>query len=164
MKARSSVTEVMALLGWWGIMATVAFVGGYFGWIASDREVPVAVISMSAATEQVQPGGVFRAHYRFIRTRSCGTHVERLLFDGGGQRFVLPDLDFAPGTLPIGEDIVFVPAAVPPGALPGTATYRTVNCYVCNPSHLMWPICDAPRDIKFQIVPRGASQPPPALQ
>jgi hypothetical protein len=133
----------------------IGLLGGLLGYWASDRDMPVTVAGMEAATPEVAPGNIFRARYQFIRHRSCDTHVERLLFDGHGQRFVLSDLDFAAGTLPLGKDSVFVPAMVPPQALPSAeaATYRTLNCYACNPVHLVWPVCDFPRDIRFRIIP-----------
>ena len=140
------ITKIVAL-------AVAGFVGGWLGFSVSDRDVPVLIHSMSAAPAAASPGETVRMQYEATRVRSCATHVERLLFAADGQRFVLPDLEFASGTLPIGLDRFAVPTAVPLGTPFGRATYRTINCYACNPSHRIWPICDNPRDIPFTVKP-----------
>lgn len=132
-------------------LASIALAFGTLGFLVNDREMPVTVYEMGMLNDVVPAGEVGRARYRFRRSRSCETHVYRSLYDSAAQRFIISDLHFPAGILPIGEDKATVPFQVSPAATKGPATYRTLNCYVCNFTQILWPICDNPRDIRLTI-------------
>jgi hypothetical protein len=132
-------------------IGAAAAVGAYLAVSISDRDIPVSVTDMRPEKPLVKAGEVFRAQYKFIRHRQCHTHVDRFFFTRDDVRFVVQSLDFPPGSLPLGRDMARVPATVPATAKPGPAVYRTVNCYRCNWSHRLWPVCAPPRDIHFTI-------------
>lgn len=120
-------------------------------WV-SDRDPPVIMTKQpTTETPRVHVGGTFVASYEFFRHKSCYTSVSRFITDAANTRFVVPSLDFVQGALPVGHDKARVPVVIPQTATPGPATYRTVNCYYCNPFHNIMPVCAPPRDIQFEI-------------
>jgi hypothetical protein len=135
------------------ILATffVALSGGALGYSVIDRELPVIVLEKGAVSEIAPRGTIWRAKYRFFRKRECYTHIDRFIFDADGVRHVLSDLEFVAGALPLGEDKATVSALIPATAAIGPATYVTINCYECNFTHRIWPLCAPARDIKFNI-------------
>jgi hypothetical protein len=135
--------------------AAIALLGGHIGFNMADRDIPVNVADMQIEPVDPKAGDVAYRRLAFDRKRNCTTHVDQMIYAGHGgiQRFVLPPLEFAKGILPLGTDIAMVPFTVPRNAPPGPAMHRSVNCYACNWTHRVVPLCAAPRDIKFTIQP-----------
>lgn len=140
-----------------GTLILSASISGWLAYKVVDREIPVIVLEKSSEKQEYLKGEVFRAEYRFFRHRSCFLRVYRLLWDASGERFVVPDLTFEADILPLGNDEARVPTMLPRTMAAGKATYRTVNCYRCNFTHYLWPVCDAPRDIEFEVLNKEAS-------
>jgi hypothetical protein len=132
-------------------IGSAAAIGAYIALTIADREPPVIATEMSAEMPMVKRGETLYVRYKFFRTRSCHTSVARFIFTGDNVRFVVSPLEFPPGVLPLGHDSARVPAPVPETAKPGPATHRALNCYRCNWSHRIWPICAPPRDVHFRI-------------
>jgi hypothetical protein len=125
-------------------------VGGWLGYMASERDVPVKYYSTEIVNTPA-PGSVLRAKSVVWRDKSCDTTIYRLVFDKDGRRHIVPDLQFAPGVLPVGNDTFVAPVPISPEASPGEATYRAVRRYRCNWLHWIWPVVDGPFDYPFTI-------------
>lgn len=138
----------------WRITTLVAagMLGGYIGFMASDRDVPIQYKSMAPTKEFVFKGTDLVIKHEALRRRSCATVVNRLIFDNHQERHVIPDLIFPEGLLPVGQDTFTVSITIPEKAAPGEATYRVVRHYKCNLLHNFWPITDGPYEFKFIIV------------
>jgi hypothetical protein len=106
---------------------------GAMGYWSADREDPVTIESIRALTSSVAAGGKVEIQMRVDRHRSCHLHVEHLLVDARGQRQILPDLDFDALPGPLGADTFSDLYEVPATFAPGTACYRRISSYVCNP-------------------------------
>lgn len=135
-------------------LVSCGIVGGWLGWMASERAVPVKY----QATEIInspKPGEPLRVKHVVWRDKSCETTVYRLIFDKDNDRFIVPDLEFAAGVLPLGPDTFVAPVPISPEADSGPATYRVLRKYRCNLLHLVWPITDGPFDHPFTIAPRS---------
>ena len=131
-------------------LISCGIVGGWLGWLASDRDVPVKYQSSEAITVP-RPGEVLRMKHVVWRDKSCQTTVYRLVFDKDGNRFIVPDLEFPAGVLPLGPDSFVAPVPISPEADSGPAVYRAVRKYRCNLLHWIWPITEGPFDYKFTI-------------
>lgn len=128
-------------------------IGGLLGMAAADRRVPTKIFSVTALNEP-SPGGVLRVENIAWRDKSCLTIIKRLIFDKD-HRFVVSDLIFQDGQLPLGQDDFIAPVPISPEAEPGDATYRVYREYYCNLLHYFrWPITDGPHDLNFKIGPR----------
>jgi hypothetical protein len=134
-------------------LISCGIVGGWVGWMASERDVPVKYQS-TATINSPKPGELLRIRHVVSRDKSCQTTVYRLIFDRDGDRFIVPDLEFAGGVLPLGADTFTVPVPISPEADPGPATYRVLRKYRCNWLHWIWPIMDGPYDYGFTVSPR----------
>jgi hypothetical protein len=130
-------------------LISCGIVGGWLGSMASDRHPPVKFYS-NEIVNSPHPGEPLRVRSVVWRDRACHTTVHRLIFDKD-DRFVIPDVVFAAGTLPLGDDSFIVPIPISPVADPGPAIYRTVHAYRCNPLHWIWPITVGPIDHQFTI-------------
>lgn len=131
---------------------SVAAIGGYLGFLVTDREPPTEIFQARAVPDVVHPGSRVEIEFHARRHRSCKLHVVRYVYDARGIRHVLSDLDFPAGSLPVGEETYRVLIDVPKDAALGPAKYQSVNTYACNWLQLMWPISD-PREAKFTIEP-----------
>jgi hypothetical protein len=134
-------------------MATLAccgVVGGWLGWMASDRAVPVKYYSTEVVNSPT-PGETLRVKHVIWRDRSCDTVIYRLIFDKNHRRYIVSDLEFATGILPLGNDTFVAPIPVSQEAAPGAAIYRAVRRYRCNWVHWIFPIVDGPFDYSFTI-------------
>jgi hypothetical protein len=139
---------------WRGItLLSCGFVGGWLGWMASERHPPVKFQTSEILTKP-KPGEFLRIKSTVWRDKSCDTTVHRIIFDRDGDRFIIPDLNFAEGVLPLGSDTFVVPIPVSSEADPGPAIYRAVHIYRCNLLHWVWPITVGPTDMQFTISPR----------
>jgi hypothetical protein len=139
---------------WRGItLISCGIVGGWLGFMASDREPPVKHRA-NEIINSPKPGEVLRIRHLVWRDRSCKTTVNRLVFDKDNDRFIVPDLEFSEGVLPLGADTFVAPIPISSEADPGPATYRVVRWYRCNLTHWIWPIKDGPYDHPFTIAPR----------
>lgn len=134
-------------------LVSCGIVGGWLGWLASERDVPVKY-EATEMTNSPKPGETLRARHVVWRDKSCKTTVYRLVFDKDGDRFIVPDLEFPAGVLPLGRDTFVAPVPISPQADPGPATYRAVREYRCNILHYIWPIKDGPFDYGFRISER----------
>ena len=131
-------------------LISCGIVGGWLGWMASDREVPVKYRSNEIVTTP-KPGDTLRIKHEVWRDKLCRTTVNRLVFDTDGNRYIVADLEFPEGVLPYGPDTFVAPVPISPEAKPGPAVYRAVRWYRCNITHWIWPIRDGPFDYKFTI-------------
>ena len=131
-------------------ITSMAFLGGWLGFLAGDRDLPTVTYVAMALTPEVAPGADFRVKYVMRRIRSCEVHVDRFIFDGENIRHVLPSLELNAG-LRLGEDQYTVPVRVPESAKPGRARYSVTSSYICNPLQRLWPIVGQQRDIWFDI-------------
>lgn len=135
-------------------LISCGIVGGWLGWMASERHPPVKWQGTEVLNSP-KPGELLRVKHTIWRDKNCRTTVHRLVFDKDGDRFIIPDLDFASGVLPLGADTFVVPISVSPEADPGPAIYRAVHVYRCNLTHWIWPIEPPPTDIQFTIAPKA---------
>lgn len=131
-------------------LISCGIVGGWLGFMASERHVPVKYQSTEIVNSP-NPGEVLRVKHVVWRDKSCATTIYRLVFDKGGHRFIVPDLEFPAGVLPLGPDTFVAPIPVSLEAEPGPAVYRAVRAYRCNLLHWIWPITDGPFDYQFVI-------------
>lgn len=134
----------------------VIFLAGWLGAEVGNRDVPVRLISSEVMTSLVAPGEQARVRFKIYRSRACGVHMERMLFDAAGNSFVLPDIDFPPGLLPLGEDVFTVFFNVPSRDMDGTpvkgkALYRHVNFYTCTFMQKFFPLETEARDVNIEI-------------
>lgn len=134
-------------------LISCGIVGGWLGYLASERDVPVKYQGTEILNSP-QPGEVLRIRHAVWRDKSCATAVYRLIFDKDQHRFIVPDLDFPVGVLPLGADTFVVPVPVSSQAEPGPATYRAVRYYRCNWVHWVFPIREGPIDYAFTIAQR----------
>lgn len=137
-------------------LISCGIVGGWLGWMASERQVPVKY-QETEMTNSPRPGEVLRVRNVVWRDKACQTTIYRLVFDKDNDRFIVPDLEFAGGVLPLGPDTFVAPVPISLEADPGPATYRVLRIYRCNLLHWVWPIVDGPFDHKFTIAPRPGS-------
>lgn len=129
-------------------------VGGWLGWMANDRQIPVRYYSTEVMNAP-KAGLALRVKHTVWRDRSCYTSVYRLIFDDEGHRYVVSDLDFPAGILPLGNDTFVAPIPISPEASDGPGVYRVMRKYRCNWLHWIWPIEDGPHDIQFTIAPKS---------
>lgn len=131
-------------------LVLLGIIGGYLGYMAADREPPLQLDSMHAIMP-TEPSKIVRFSYTGYRKRLCDVYVARFLLDPAGVRFTLPSFSYPAYTNTTGPETYTTQLSLPSGVTEGRATYRTVNCYVCNPLHHVIPICTGPRDIAFTI-------------
>lgn len=134
-------------------LISCGIVGGWLGWMASQRDLPVRFLSSEVLNSPV-PGETMRIKHVVWRDKSCRTTVNRIVFDKDGDRFIVPDLEFPAGILPLGSDTFVVPIPTSPAADPGPAIYRTVHTYRCNLLHWIWPIVTGAVEHQFTIAPK----------
>lgn len=144
----------------WNIVAPITLISlglgsGYAGFLLSDREAPVVVLS--ATPQAVAPaGGQLRIAYVLNRSRQCDTLVDRSIIDSRETRFVLPPFNFATGAGPIGQERYVSIVDIPDEATPGQAIYRTTTRYRCNALNAIWPIYSPTREVRFTVgLPRS---------
>lgn len=125
-------------------------IGGWLGYMASDRNIPVRYYTNEVLNDP-KPGGVLRVKSSVWRDKSCQTTVFRLIFDDDGHRYVVPDLNFPSGILPLGSDTFVVPIQISQEASDGPGIYRVVRRYRCNLLHWLFPIEDGPHDLNFTV-------------
>ncbi len=125
-------------------------IGGWLGYMASERQSPVRYYS-NEVTNSPKRSENLRVRHHVWRAQSCHTTVYRLIFDKDGHRFVVPDLVFPAGVLPLGDDTFVASVPISPEAEEGIAVYRVVRKYRCNLLHWIWPIEDGPHDLAFKI-------------
>lgn len=125
--------QAAMLLAAGGIAATLGL------WV-SDKSPPVTTLGVTPLNPVVAPGEALKVRYELERTRSCASRVDRVLFDGMGQRFDLADTEYAAAPGPIGRDGYTVRVDIPRSFADGSSVYRTVITYRCNLLHELWPI------------------------
>lgn len=136
-----------------GVSVSLFFWATVAGVMVADRAVPTTVLSSTVLTPEVAQGGLLRIDYQVYRLRTCRVLIERVIFDGEGNRVILPDVDFESAG-PVGVDHYVSPTVVPLAAAVGKAKYRVTLSYYCNVIHrLFWPIVDVRPDLEFYITP-----------
>lgn len=132
-------------------IAAVTFVGTAAVW-ATDRDPPVTINEVKVLTPIVQQDGDFIISYDLERQQVCQTEAQRTIFDGANVEIdYLPDRREAFGPV-TKHDVKSVKVHVPLSATPGTARYRVVAVYRCNPLHQIWPIVRVLVDQYFTII------------
>lgn len=132
-------------------------------WVA-DRDPPTAVISVTPLSDTVQPGGQLRILYNVRRFRSCAVHIDRLLFDAGGERYVLEDEEFAGAPGPLGDATYTVGVNIPRRFAEGPGRYQAITEYVCNPLHHISPIVATGAPTTFTVKGPAVSSDVPPLE
>jgi hypothetical protein len=145
MMIQRSVTFITCIVG--------GMIGGWLGWMASERTSPVRYYS-TEVLNRPKPTTALRVKHNVWRDKACRTTVYRLIFDKEKHRFVVPDIEFPAGVLPVGDDTFVTMVPISQEAEAGPAVYRVVRLYRCNILHWIWPIEDGPHDIAFTIEPR----------
>lgn len=130
---------------------TAALVGATLGLWTIEREPPVVTLRTELSTPTVAPGGDLKIKLTVRRTKSCVTHVDRMLFDAEKARFPLPDLDYKKAPGPLGDDTYMTVIPVPEQMGEGPALYRSISSYQCNLVHLLWPVSLEPIDVPFVV-------------
>lgn len=119
-------------------LVAVTFVGTPVYWL-TDREVPVEIIEARVLNPNVAIDQDLLVYYEVDRHRVCPTIAQRTVYDGAGVEIkYMPDIRAAFG--PEGRDKSTFRLHIPPGASPGTARYRVVVSYFCNPMHRLFPL------------------------
>lgn len=131
-------------------VVSLSLLGGWVGTLAADREMPTIVYSAEPSKSIVPAGGELRIEYVVRRTRMCAVDVDRFIIDSDKVRFPLDDLQVRAG-LALGEDRFIQPVKIPPEAVNGPATYKTISTYYCNPLQKLFPIQGGERSIHFVI-------------
>ncbi len=131
-------------------LAAVGVLSGYFGYLASDRESPLTLYKMEMVPQE-KPSPIIQFRYEGVRHRLCDVSVARFLFGSNGIRYTLPNFSYPANANNLGGERYTTQITLPPDVPIGATTYRTVNCYVCNPLHKLNPICTPPRDIHFEV-------------
>lgn len=131
-----------------GLGLTAGMLGVWLG----DREPPTVSAKLEPVVLRVPPGGNLNVRYSVYRTRSCPLRVERLLIDSQNVRYVLPATEFSAAPGPLGEDSYISMVPLPQGISEGTAHYRAITIYKCNPLHSIWPIVVTAPDVEFYVV------------
>jgi hypothetical protein len=132
------------------IAMTISAVAGF--WF-QDREWPIRDLRVDAMTPVAKPGEAVKIRHHFIRQRTCHVQLEQFVFDGEGVRHIAPTEDYLAAPGGPGEEDFATLVRLPPEASEGTARYRAVRLYYCNPIHhwLSWPIVVVSGDVRFQI-------------
>lgn len=127
--------------------------GAILGLWSVDREPPTVTLRAEPMTQTVVPGGDLKIKFSVRRTKSCVTHIDRLLLDSQKARFLLPDLDYAKAPGPMGDDEYVSVVPIPEQMAGGPARYRTIASYQCNIIHRLWPVTLDPIDVPFTVTP-----------
>lgn len=140
------------------ICGAILSTAGLLAWFAADRAVPVQLLSSEVLTPRVRPGDklVIRQRVRYLR--DCSAHVDRALYDSHTMREFLWDVDYDHPPLGIGTKTITFEEDVPATFGGGTAEYRALPSYACNPlQKFYWPITRPETLLRFEVV---ADDPP----
>lgn len=123
------------------------------GYWTQDRRPPTRIMEVRALTEVVRPGGNVLIYYEVERERGCHVHVEQIIFDSQRRRIAAPDEDYTGAPGPARQDTFALSVSIPTNVSEGTARYRAIRSYYCNPIHRWfdWPIVVVTPDITFTI-------------
>lgn len=112
-----------------------------FGTWIVDRNPPGAYIGIPKVLydNEIKQGSNIIVQYEVYRYRSCPLKVERVMYDGMGIRYSLPDYDLASAG-DMGPQTLRVKVNIPYGMEKGKSEYRVMVSYYCNPLHYIWPI------------------------
>lgn len=124
---------------------------------AADREPPFVVLD-GGVVPPANVGGILKIKGDIRRdiTRGCSLTVSHWIEDRVGFRSYLPVVEMsaesiakleqiAPGTTKFSNMIPYSVAT-------GSAIYHAENRYVCNPTHVIWPIVVVTR-LPFEVLP-----------
>lgn len=130
----------------------------FSSWLAvmvADRESPTTILGTEVISIEPWPGGEVHVRYHIRRFRSCGTRIERVLYDASNLRIPLAPREFAASPGPIGDDMYSVSVMLPKSMTPGRAIYRITSVYTCNIFHHLWPITVVSPDVTFEVHTNG---------
>lgn len=117
-----------------------------------DREPPYEYIEGSVHPDNPRAGDQISIHWHIKVKRFCPGWVDRFIVDGDD--YVWRNTG-GPVRSNLRHDSHIVNTVELPKTIsPGLARYRAHVCYQCNPLHRVWPLCVAPPDIPFRIVPK----------
>jgi len=150
-----TATRILAVLGY----GFVTGIGGWLGYLVSDREPPVVITKTEVLTPSVNPGGQLRVRYHLRRFRECGSETTRLIRDASETHFGLDPSSTPYSQGVVGEEAYNLPLLIPRSAAQGPAEYRVRTIWICNPLHHIWPIKGEMRIVRFEI--RGPPAPEP---
>ncbi len=132
------------------LVVMLAAGAGYLGMWVADRDTPVEIRAQRVITPEVLPGNSLTMEYEVNRIRHCRSRVERTIYDGQKVRHVLGDNE-RNASEPLGPGTFRTTPRVPEIAAPGEALYYVASSYVCNPTHLIWPIVVIQPEATFTI-------------
>ena len=123
-------------------------------WFA-EREPPFHVIEGKVIPPST-PGGVLRVDGKVYRdlNRDCYVRIMHWIEDSKGFRHFLPTLGLTNESIQRAERITpgqtkYV-HQIAESVATGQANYHAENAYICNPTHLVWPIVVV-TDIAFEV-------------
>lgn len=121
-----------------------------------DRDPPVTQVSNSILKLEGHPkpgeNGIIISDV--IRHRSCRTTLERTYRDGGGTRYILPEIEFTP-PVPLNppfQDHFSSPLEIDRRSDTGPSMAQLDLFWKCNPIHYIWPI-HVQMQLPFTIYP-----------
>lgn len=123
-------------------------------WMLMDRKPPFVRIGGAVQPQDPKPGEWIEIHWQINVTRVCPPkrrfNVTRIIIDGAGKIHEFTPVEGmygkpGPGR-PEGQEQLVRSFQLPTAITPGTATYYSSACFVCNPIHYFWPVCvDTPK-------------------
>lgn len=140
------------------ILVNVAVAAGTLGFWVTDRKAPTTIDGTQVLTPIVSPGGILEVKRRVWRSEICYTTISRILTDSEGRRFNLGLIAFPNGNGRLGYDEYIVNVSVPLTMSEGEAKFLDLACYQCNPIHMIWPVCAAPREEMFKVAGKAVSK------
>ncbi len=136
------------------VAASVVFIAGSLGWMASVRSLPIEVLDATINKVNIPPGGQLELKFNFIQHKRCYIIADRTIVDAKSARHRLSRLEFPAG---IGESGVeqeyLLQVTLPKNIAFGTARYESTTIYRCNVLHWLWPIYSPYSPVFFEVVP-----------
>lgn len=126
------------------------------GYWAQDWDDPITDYKASVVSQKLEQGGMLKVRHTFVRQRKCHVHLEQATFDAQDVRTIYPDEDYVVSPGDIGQEDFVTAMQIPLTMAPGTAKYRAVRSYTCNPLQtlLQMPIIVVSPDLQFEVIPR----------
>ncbi len=124
------------------------------GYMASDREPPITVISATVSAFNVMPGGEIEWRIKFVQKKRCHIQTDRALYDALDVRYPLPTLEYQSGVDNLGEEQDIVLRFLVPNSMAlGPARYEATTVYRCNILQNIWPIYSPYNPVSFEVTP-----------
>lgn len=142
MQHLNRAATVLAVIGMFFVLLAI---GQIIFW-GVDRSVPFRIVSY--VSNPALPGDtvIFHAKVKRDLQRHCSVTYSRMFHDSAGSWF-----DITPGRQMMSTDAInalnqrtpdslILSVTVPPKAAPGKGSLVSVLDYVCNPTHLLYPV------------------------